>query len=145
MKYYHRNRLLKLASILDTVPRKKFNLEYWISNQSDEQPTTGTVNECGTAGCAIGWAMSDRGFRKAGLKPTIDDIGFFVRKHFITIPYYKGAKNFEAVALFFGIEENQAEHLFLDWYYPEQGNKTTPKQVAKKIRKFVKNYQPVQA
>ena len=44
MKHFHKNRLLKLADFLDTLPRKQFDLTLVL----EERP-------CGTVGCAMGW------------------------------------------------------------------------------------------
>lgn len=136
MKYYHKNRLLKLADFLDTVPRKKFNLYDWITKKSDNTATTiDHIKKCGFAGCAVGWAMTLPSFKKAGLKSMGRQQYRFQYGQAFSIPYYKGKENWFAVAEFFGVVGYDAEELFSVDSYSENA---TPKMVARRIRKFVK-------
>lgn len=135
MKYYHKNRLLKLADFLDTVPRKKFDLYNWITKKSNNTATTiDHIKECGFAGCAVGWAMTLPSFKKAGLK-TIKDNNLFYNDEYFSVPYYKGHENWYAVSKFFGISTYDAGDLFRIESY---SSNATPKMVARRIRKFVK-------
>jgi hypothetical protein len=125
--YVSNQRLLKVAKILDTVPEEKFNLSMW-------------RNSCGTVACAVGWAASDPGFKRAG---------FSLRKHESSIwgnlhvPHYGEVNHWTAVEKFFGLSREQAEYLFLHLSY--SGYDATPREVAERIRNFVKNGRQVES
>jgi hypothetical protein len=119
------NRLLKLADFLETkVPRKQFNMDVWKFEDA-----------CGTVGCALGWGCSIPSFRKAGLKLVWDSE--HISAH---VKYGDERIGEDAAEDFFHIELKEAEDLFLDLYGDKSPNET-PKQVAKRIRKFVKEKQ----
>lgn len=103
-------RLLKLAGILDNVPRKEFNMNRW---------------DCGTTACAAGYACRDPGFRRLGLR---------LGKHDgIAYPMFNGCCNVTAsLAAFFDLAPFDVLYMFM----PYLGHQT-PKQVAKYIRRFV--------
>lgn len=115
-------RLLKLADYLETVKPALFRLDVF-----------GYEQECGFAGCAVGWAAHAKLF--AGLK-------------FETClgPIYQGASGWEAVAKVFGFSVDDpdgfisidAKNLFHDSAYPPHPK---PNTVAKRIRKFVRDNQ----
>lgn len=69
-----------------------------------------TVDDCGTARCAAGWAGSDRWFRKAGF--TLEDSEGFLQ------PLFKGAKGYHAVTRFFGAENSKGASYY---YHPVFG------------------------
>lgn len=61
-----RARLFRLARLLDRVPERAFRMQAWFTH--DEDDTCASREECvrrlkkrdcGFAGCAIGWAMTD--------------------------------------------------------------------------------------
>lgn len=106
-------RLLKLADYLETVPRKQFNMGRW-----------GFKSECGFSGCAIGWAVHGRLFR--GLS------GIGINR---SCPKFEGRTAYGAIATLFGISEQAAEHKLFGGYI-----EGTPKQVAARIRKFVRDH-----
>lgn len=59
----HRSRLAALADLLDTVPEERFDMHsyYWTEQRDfgwDPHHTVNIRNECGTIGCALGWAPS---------------------------------------------------------------------------------------
>ncbi len=56
----NRERLLRLADFLDTLPPSKFNYGTWADTLTPE----GT---CGTTACALGWAAQMPEFRELGL------------------------------------------------------------------------------
>jgi hypothetical protein len=138
MKYFHKQRLLKLAHFLDSVPRKKFDIGSFITVKSDnlgedfsDEYDYWTVkalknNECGTVACACGWAATIPSFRKAGYK--LNDFGTIM---------FNGEKDWGAIEDFFGLEETESSYLFLGSSYPYD-YKTTPKQVKQRILKFLK-------
>lgn len=111
-----KKRLLKLADFLQTVKPKRFDMGFF---------ATGDLHECGTAGCALGWATMVPSFQKAGLY--LDD-GMSVR--------FKGSRvhdSFRVAEKFFDLTEREAENFFL-----RRENHETPKQVARNIRAAVK-------
>lgn len=108
-------RLLKLADYLETVPREQFDMSLygWGSE---------TQTECGFAGCAIGWAIHGKLFR-----------GFtFDKGH---QPSYQGYYWYGAIDKLFDLSDGDVSNLF------GPHNSGTPKQVAKRIRKFVRDNQ----
>ena len=122
-----KNRLLKLADFLDNLPPKRFNYAYWVSNTNYEVPT---FNECGTVGCALGWATTIPSFKKLGLKMDTNE------------PFISGAYGLMAGAYLFGISFFEAKYLFVPMQWlnvlpigPDFN--TSPKEVANHIRRFV--------
>lgn len=115
-------RLLKLASFLRTLPRKRFDYRWWVGD--DWQG--GKDLSCGTTACALGWATVIPEFRKKGLKLEFDewDAGK------VRFGHREGLRAAEA---FFGIHFNEAASLFL----PNGDANATAKQVARKIERFV--------
>ena len=131
----NKERLLKLADLLHDHSRgykmsipgdgtPDFDLSTWINDKAD----------CGTAACAVGCAMLSPEFQALGLKTgKMPSLGGRMQP----VPKYKGALNWAAVEKFFGVSNKDAEHLFSDYEYPDEDFTPTPKQVAKRIRKFV--------
>jgi hypothetical protein len=118
-------RLLKLANFLENdVPPPRFKMDEW-SDTRDFAPEV-----CGTAACAIGWATTIPAFRIEGFTGKQSD------QANIVYPSYRSYESWEAVEKFFGLGKRKAEYLFDDENYP---GAPTPKQVAKRIRKFVKD------
>ena len=111
-----RERLTHLAALLDTVPSERFNLSLWVDS----------TQECGFAGCAVGWATHDRALKAEGL--TFDD------SCGAGAPTFEGLRNWPAVELFFGLEVGAADHLFGPWNYP---GPRTPAAVAARIREHL--------
>lgn len=59
MKKKHLRNLKKLADFLETeVTDKQFNIETYLSNSGNYINVDIVVSECGTVGCAVGWASS---------------------------------------------------------------------------------------
>lgn len=118
-------KLLKLADFLEVVPIKKFEMKEFRTGAYCDK------DNCFTTACACGWATVC--FPRSGLKPC----------DYRNIVYTNKAKEtfygWYAVEQFFGLNEQQAYHLFREESYPEFQNKrkVTPKMVAKRIRKFV--------
>ncbi len=122
MKKYHFNRLLKLADHLYTVKNKDFDISEWHS-------TT-----CGTVACACGHGCNIPSFRKAGFKL---EKQWYSGDDYLFELVYDGHESFDAAAIFFGIECDEAEDLFSHRGYKNIKTKITSKIVANKIRKFV--------
>lgn len=123
-------RLLKLAEFLRTVPSNRFYYGAW-NISSDLGPKEWKKGEkkleCGTAACALGWGTTIPSFRRAGLK---------LMPGLVRLDHEDGDSDFgfEAGVSFFGITYGESEYLFSP--AGGEGN-ATPKQVAKKIEKFV--------
>lgn len=65
----HRNRLMKLATYLDTLPKdyKEFDMDSYFANKDDDEKSAlereyalhnGGVSKCGTSACAVGHGPS---------------------------------------------------------------------------------------
>ena len=123
-------RLLKLADHLDTVPRKVFNMGTWYDVDTDAAPS------CQTQACAMGHATNVPAFRRLGLRKeqTYEDCN--TKSYDVTMPGCRNGGGMDAAVELFGIKRDDAEVLFSPAYdkAPE-----TPKQVAKRIRRFVAN------
>lgn len=129
-------RLLKLADFLETIPRKSFDLARWQASEPTK-PEGKKQGDCGFAGCAIGWATHGQLFR--GLRFVFDE-GFQEM-----VPFYNGTEGWSGIDELFALEpvdhdidSGQAEYLFTDTSYPSLS--VTPKQVATRIRKFVREH-----
>jgi hypothetical protein len=115
-------RLAKLAKYLHGVPRARFDMREWASNNFC--PETG----CGTAACAIGHGAIL--FKSEGFKLCSPE-GLVVRR-----PVYEGLTNWSAVEAFFEIDNLSARRLF---GAASIGNQHRgPRQVAKRIKKYLK-------
>jgi hypothetical protein len=114
-KVMNKERLKRLANYLDTVKPEEFNLKDW---------------KCGTVACAVGHACSIPEFSAAGLKLE------FVHGINRWTPILGDDESWEAVKLFFGIDDADARWLFCMHDY-ESGYETTAAQVSARIREFV--------
>lgn len=85
----HRERLLQLCRVLDTISDSSFDLRDW-SQQS----------LCRSVSCAVGWAMHDRWFRAEGLSSRDGS------------PAYDGITGWPAVRRFFDLDREAALWLF---------------------------------
>ena len=120
-------RLLKLADGLEKVPKEVFDYDRWVSITSKLSSPKKTTFDCGFKGCAIGWAPVF--FPKSGFKI----VNF--------VPYYKGETDVDAIQDFFDITYEEVYDLFVFPHsYKNEVPHTTPKMVARAIRKFVKEH-----
>ncbi len=129
-------KLLELARFLvEEVKPKWFDLRSWAEKGFPQK-------KCGTTACAGGWAtvcfpksglkLSGFLFLESGLKlKAVSDSGFLFLE-------YKGYNGFAAVAQFFGITFEQANHLFSPSSYNLRSNKKS--NVAKRLRELAKDY-----
>lgn len=128
-----KKRLLKLAALLHDnskgrvvhIPgdgKPRFDMDAWLRESAD----------CGTAACGVGCAMLSPWFQKQGLetRKTRD-----WRGRMIQAPAFGRKLGWKAVQAFFGISEDEAVHLFDPFRYDRN---PTPKQVARRIRAFVR-------
>ena len=130
MKHYHKKRLLKLCDFLEQLQRKDFNFNVVAERRS-----------CGTIACAVGWTPA--------VFPRLVKWSPNKRGNRINIVLAKrhGKSHYALVARsLFGLTSQDSLNLFTPWYdlyvgKTELGMLTesaTPKQVAKRIRKFVR-------
>lgn len=148
-------RLLKLAEFLKTVPAKRFDYNSWVGEDWKGSPDL----SCGTTACALGWATQVPAFKRAGLYLHVDKDAVreledqeraIARGEQVFYPLaglgtsanvrMKGSREYDAFALaanFFAISESDANYLFSP---ADDGSesKATPKQVARKITKYVR-------
>lgn len=115
-------RLLKLADVLDVVPRDRFDMSRWTSGVGF------APGRCGTAGCAAGWGATIPEFALAGF--TLDGEGG------VRCEVYSG---YDACEEFFGKgvprrRIAELRELFAPDSYADHDN---PRIVAKSIRAFV--------
>ena len=80
---------------------------------------------CGSVCCALGLAAISPVFQAQGL--TLSACG---------VPLYQNTHGIEAAALFFSLPPPIMQHLF--WPYSYKRDPTTPQQVARRIRQFIK-------
>jgi hypothetical protein len=121
---FQAKRLLKLADFLEDIPRKHFDMGQYAS----KDPNGKGKFKCGTTACALGWATQIPAFRKLGFKMNSKGHPVFADQD--------GNRFFclEAGEEFFAIDSYETSKLFSG----DDEAYATPKQVAKGIRKFVK-------
>jgi hypothetical protein len=141
LKRVYRERLLKLATFLETVPRKKFDFSRVVGDAEDSWaiPTEAPRKtfDCGSVACAIGWCpvvfprlARYRLNQQALFRVTTADDGMYftdVARELFAIT------SSEAYALF----SAGSQELF---DLPRLSDTATPKQVARNIRTFVKRH-----
>lgn len=109
-------RLLALATLLDTIPAGAFDLRDW---------------DCGTTACAIGHACRDPEFQKLGLGRR----ALTMRKGEFE-PVFGKLTGWAAIDAFFGIARAEGYYLF-DVNSYRDAAATPPRKVADRIRAFV--------
>lgn len=129
-------RLLKLADFLETVPRKNFDYSTLAGSDWDGKKD---FISCGTQGCALGYAASMPAFRKIGLRLSLtesygDSPSAVVHMKNVDSDEADGDQLYSAVEEVFGLNIDETDFVF-NMYMGQP--ESTPKQVAKKIRKFV--------
>jgi len=131
MQKFHIDRLEKLYAFMGTVKPTKFYFGEWAVAESEE---TANINACGTTACAMGWAGSMPEFRKRGLKLVWEkDIGsgyveFVDRNGYKLFGEHAGAK-------FFGLTEDESNHLFIPWSDYEENMSLA--QYRRRLRGFI--------
>lgn len=123
----HEERLLKLAELLETkIEKRTFDIGVFYEEWEGYK--------CGYAACAVGHAMCDPWFKRRGF--TTYESSW--RKIAGPLNKKTGSIGWDAVEEFFDINNEESDLLFTPLSYPEYTYNPTPKQVAKRIRKFVK-------
>lgn len=133
----HTDRLLTLAKFLrEKVPAEQFNMEAWC--EAGDDTDVKAVGDCGTAGCALGWAMAVPAFKELGLRAgfrhsigtiylsTVDGDGTAVTYH-----------DLQAGQELFDLSRAQAKFLFMPNSYPWQRGPVRPEDVAGRIERLV--------
>lgn len=130
----NKKNLLKLATFLDNLPRKKFEFERWFGDLAKEPKAD---LSCGTKACALGWAATIPAFKKLGAGIELEECwsGPWAARFTLDgrVCYFHDL----AIRLF-DIDENDAGLLFIQGpRLPRNRENPTPKDIAKHIRKFV--------
>lgn len=137
-------RLRKLADMLDGITDKAhFDMGHWATHDGEGQPHLNSDGSfgCGTSACALGYAAMHPAFRRAGLRLVANKGWNADEQPFIPMVDALRAEN--AGAKFFGIDEEEADDLFLPgrYRYEHGDRKITPKMVAKRVRKLIRQYE----
>lgn len=128
-----KRRLLKLADVLDTIPRKRFDYDEWVGPDWEGAPDL----SCGATACALGWATTVPAFRRLGL--SLVKLSYGGADPVLRVPGKRNAYKQDAAARLFNLTEIETEYLFLP---TETELNATAKQVARKIRRFVQGGLP---
>ena len=138
MKKLYKDRLLKLANFLDTLPTKKFDFSRVVNNYTEIKS-----HPCGTVCCAIGWTPNvfpkSWEWRRFEYSDYDCDVSVSLKS--------RNPFNYESWASsskeFFGLEYQEVYHLFAPgeprpWAYRKSlSDNAKPKTVANSIRKFI--------
>jgi len=120
-----KKKLLEIADMLMKYRKNKkvkFDMDTWMSK-----------NKCGTVCCAIGMA------KLKGILPETFGINTFDEgKIDGWRPGGIDSSDHHKLSKYFKISFSQSEYLFDPDHYPDRYFNTTPKQVAKRIREFIK-------
>jgi hypothetical protein len=118
----NRERLLRLADFLEKeVPDDQFDMGQWASKEA--------LGECGTAGCALGWATCIPEMREAGLHLKMMTQDFFgVRRNEVAVqlrgqepvPYNSIQTSLQSAKTCFELNNADATFLFLPENYPDE-------------------------
>lgn len=109
-----KNRLVKLADLLDTLKSEQFDLTHWVTKQGD-------------TACAVGWAA---------LSPQFAGLTFLGPAPQYLVKGHHPALGFVAAERYFGLRFREAHYLFsIDSY--RRGSSTRPTTVARRIRRFI--------
>lgn len=135
MKTVYKRRMLRLAKFLDGLPPKKFDLRIIVDGTTKAPCKADIQNEaCGTVGCAMGWSPivfpTMLEYRQGSYGPEDFDVVIKNKSH-------KPKKNFHAIMKVLGIDYHESVDLFDPGGY--MSNNVGPKDVARKIRKLVKD------
>lgn len=118
-------KLLQLASFLDDLPPKRFDMSQWCSHWGKREISPNS--SCGTQACALGWATCC--FKGEGL---------YLQGGCVYLQN-TGALGWDAGAAFFGLTDREANTLFSPANTTEgRSALDTPKGKAKQIRALVR-------
>lgn len=127
-------RLLRLAKLLRSVPRKRFDMTIWANGVLCGRPNE-TKRRCSTSACALGWATTIPSFNKAGLRQTVA-----TGSEELQI-CYRDYSGYSAATAFFLITHVAAYWLFspVDCLAKLSREQEAPQQTADRIEQFVKS------
>lgn len=111
MKAIFKERLLKLANFLETVPAHKFDYSSWVNGWQGDAVMSAT---CGTTACAFGWATAIPEFSALGLhlfKDRFGVPGVSIDKKADDFQS-SWAATYDAAEELFGLDSSEAEWLF---------------------------------
>lgn len=140
----NKERLLFLAAFLETVPKEKFDLSDWRSNNNGDGfyslyvPDENLINGCGTTACAVGWACSLPEFNKQGLYYNSDGDITYTNLSFEDEWYGSFYEGWRAVRKFFDLDGEAADYLFNVSSY-ECPREEQLQHVIQRIREFCEN------
>lgn len=142
-------RLRLTQDALRGIDPEHFNLEHWmaVSDGDEEEEFTPHLTyeqveklgreavtmrrllriDCGSIGCAVGWAASNPRIREQGLELRVYDDD-------AVLPYYDGQWNWSAVHRFFDIDSYTSTRIFSDESYR---SKATPQDVIERIDEVI--------
>jgi hypothetical protein len=127
----YKRRLLKLAAFLEKLPPNRFNFATWVGCHWNGAADL----SCGTTACALGWATTIPEFQRLGLRMRkvrgLPPFPCIKRSNYYGINAAHHAAN-----KLFDLEMHESQSLFVPGY--GLNSDATAKQVAKHIRKFVK-------
>ena len=123
-----RKRLEKLRDGLRAIKdQSRFDMNRWGTRRNTNKDERQHINEdnCGTAGCALGWATGIFSQKNFYLKFVNGNCGSSVvyRTNSGIFSGYKAGEKF------FGITDDQADYLFYPGRYGSETNKITPEHV----------------
>lgn len=130
-------RLQTLATFLRTVPEEHFDLQSWRASDDHELVSDEALNslQCGTTGCAVGWACTIPEFKAEGLHWDVSDDGTTDYPGYGKDDTAEYATAWEAVEVFFNINYDTADHLFSCGSY--DNNNATANEVADRIEEVI--------
>lgn len=97
-------------AIIDGIPEERFNLQNWRSYESG-------LTDCGTIACAAGWLT---------MHPDMQALGLATRGQCHS-PAFNGVGSYDALARFFGIDNDAAAGLFRTRSYDGRDTLDPPK------------------
>lgn len=129
-----KKRLLKLADFLETLPKKKFDLNVYVGDIKDGQAPNKQY-DCGTTACAIGWCPVV--FSRSGVHYQEQyDYGGRLIDMDVVFPTNDGdLQNDMGAEKFFDLTEGELNYLFMPNSY--MVGRRGPKSVANRIRQVV--------
>jgi hypothetical protein len=127
MKAIHRKRLAKLAAALRQIPRKQFDLQVVVQGDPDKLG-------CGSVACAVGhcplifprsWEWSK------------DE--YLLNRFNVKLRGKRSTKWYRSAEIFFGLSSDDVLSMFVKSHGYRYNATVTPKMVARKIEKFLKD------
>lgn len=132
-------RLHKLVEFMASLPKssaKHFNMRDYITHSGNghehaipKKPTAKDLHACGTAACALGWAVTVPSLRRAGLYLDVSVDWDGVGKLY----------SVEGSNEVFGLDEDADDHW--ETLFGSNNRDKSPKEWAKRVRKLLKQWE----